>query len=77
LETGVPYGWAALVSRFSFQLGQDVTMLLIVGVVLLVIWLLGFLLFKKAVGALIHIVLIIAIIAILIHFLGSGGPHIS
>ena len=52
-------------------------MLLTVGVVLLVIWLLGFLLFKKAVGALIHIVLIIAIIAILIHFLGSGGAHIS
>ena len=52
-------------------------MLLTVGVVLLVIWLLGFLLFKKAVGALIHILLNIAIIAILVHFLGSGGARIS
>jgi len=51
-------------------------MLLIIGCVLLVLWLLGFTLFKKTVGAVIHIVLIIAIIAILIHFLGAG-PHSS
>jgi hypothetical protein len=47
-------------------------MLLIAGVVLLVLWLLGFLVFKKVVGGLIHIVLIIAIIAIVLHFLGRG-----
>ena len=48
-----------------------------IGVVLLVLWLLGFILMKKVVGGLIHVLLIIAIIAILIHFLGAGGMHIS
>jgi hypothetical protein len=52
-------------------------MFLIIGVVLLVIWLLGFILLKKAVGGLIHILLIIALIAIAVHFLGAGGMHIS
>jgi hypothetical protein len=52
-------------------------MFLMIGVVLLVLWLLGFLLLKKAVGGLIHILLIIALIAIIIHFLGAGGAHIS
>lgn len=55
----------------------DGIMLLIIGIVLLVAWLLGFLLMKKVVGGLIHILLIIALIAILIHFLGAGGAHIS
>ena len=49
-------------------------MLLIIGCVLLVIWLLGFVLLKKTVGALIHVVLIIALIVIVIHFLGNGRP---
>ena len=52
-------------------------MLLIIGCVLVVLWLLGFLVFKKVVGGLIHILLILALIAILIHFLGAGGAHIS
>ena len=52
-------------------------MLLMIGVGLLVLWLLGFVLMKKVVGGLIHVLLIIAIIAILIHFLGAGGMHIS
>ena len=52
-------------------------MFLMIGVVLLVLWLLGFLLLRKAVGGLIHILLIIALIAIIIHFLGAGGAHIS
>lgn len=52
-------------------------MLLMIGVVLLVLWLLGFVLMKKVVGGLIHVLLIIAIIAILIHFLGAGGMHTS
>ena len=50
---------------------------LMLGVVLLVLWLLGFFLVKKAVGGLIHILLIIAIILIALHFLGSGGMHMS
>ena len=52
-------------------------MLFMIGVVLLVLWLLGFILMKKVVGGLIHVLLIIAIIAILIHFLGAGGMHVS
>jgi hypothetical protein len=52
-------------------------MFLVIGCVLLVLWLLGFVLLKKTVGAVIHILLIIAIIAILVHFLGAGGAHIS
>jgi uncharacterized protein DUF5670 len=47
-------------------------MLLIIGCVLLVLWLLGFLVLKKTVGALIHIVLLIAVVLIVMHFLGMG-----
>jgi len=48
-------------------------MLLIIGCVLLVLWLLGFVLLKKTVGALIHILLIIALVVIVIHFLRGQG----
>jgi hypothetical protein len=47
-------------------------MLLIIGCVLLVLWLLGFTLMKKAVGGLIHIVLIIALVVLAVHFLKGG-----
>jgi hypothetical protein len=47
-------------------------MFLMIGVVLLVLWLLGFVLLKKAVGGLIHILLIIAVIAIAVHYLRGG-----
>jgi hypothetical protein len=47
-------------------------MLLIIGCVLVVLWLLGFLILKKTVGALIHIVLLIAVVLIVLHFLGMG-----
>jgi hypothetical protein len=52
-------------------------MLLIIGLVLLAVWLLGFLLFKKAVGWLFHILLVIAIIVIAVHFLGGLGAKVS
>ena len=42
------------------------------GVVLIVVWLLGFVVLKKVLGGLIHIVLIIALIVIVLHFLGKG-----
>ena len=47
-------------------------MLLSIGVVLFVVWVLGFLILKKVVGGLIHILLIIALIVIVLHFLGKG-----
>lgn len=42
--------------------------MLTVGVVLLVVWVLGFLLLKKVLGAIIHLVLVVAVIAIVWHF---------
>jgi hypothetical protein len=47
-------------------------MFLIIGCVLLVLWLLGFTLLKKTVGGIIHIVLLIAVIALAVHFLRGG-----
>ena len=45
-------------------------MILSVGVVLLVVWLLAFMLLRKVLGGIIHLVLIIAICAIAWHFIG-------
>jgi hypothetical protein len=48
-------------------------MLVVVAAILIVLWLCG-LLFFKAAGALIHILLVIAVIAVIAHFLrGRGG----
>jgi len=47
-------------------------MFLTIGVVLIVVWLLGFVILKKVLGGLIHLVLIIALIVIVLHFLGKG-----
>jgi uncharacterized membrane protein len=47
-------------------------MVLYAGIALLVLWLLGFLLLKKVVGGIIHVVLIIAIIAIAWHFISGA-----
>jgi hypothetical protein len=48
--------------------------ILSIGVVLLVLWVLGFLLLKKVVGTAIHLILLIAIAAIAWHFI---GPHLG
>ena len=45
-------------------------MILTVGIVLLVVWLLGFMLMRKVLGGIIHLVLIIALLAIAWHFVG-------
>ena len=55
----------------------DGTMLLMIGAAVLVFWLLGFILLKKAVGGLIHILLIIALILIVLHFIGARGGMTS
>ena len=49
-------------------------MILSIGVILLIAWVLAFLLFKKVVGAAIHLLLIVAIIAIAWYFI---GPHVG
>ncbi len=46
-------------------------MLLTIGIVLLVLWLLGFFAFHVATGF-IHVVLIIALIMIIVHFVKRG-----
>jgi hypothetical protein len=48
-------------------------MFLTIALVLLVLWACGFFLFPAAVGGLIHILLIIAVIAIIWHFI-KGKP---
>lgn len=50
-------------------------MFLLVALVLLVLWAVGFFIFP-AVGVLIHILLVLAIIAILWHFLTGRGLHV-
>jgi len=47
-------------------------MFLIIGCVLLVLWLLGFTLLRKTVGGIIHLVLIIALVVLAVHFLKGG-----
>ncbi|MFN2637959.1 MAG: lmo0937 family membrane protein [Gemmatimonadaceae bacterium] len=50
-------------------------MLLIIGLVLLVVWLGGFLILKKTVGWLFHVLLVLAVVVIAIHFLsGKATP---
>ena len=45
-------------------------MILTIGIVLLVVWFLGFMLMRKVLGGIIHVVLIVAIVAIIWHFIG-------
>lgn len=45
-------------------------MILTIGFVLLVVWFLGFMLMRKVLGGIIHLVLIIAVVAIAWHFIG-------
>lgn len=44
--------------------------MLTIGIALLVCWVLAFMLFRKVVGAVIHLVLLVAIVAIAWHFIG-------
>jgi len=44
-------------------------MILTIGIVLLVVWLLAFALMRKVVGGIIHLILVIALIAICWHFI--------
>jgi len=44
--------------------------MLTIGIVLLVIWFLGFMIMRKVLGALIHLVLIVAIALLVWHYVG-------
>jgi len=52
------------------DLQRSPIMFLTIGIVLLVVWLLGFMLMRKVLGGIIHVVLIIAVVAIAWHFVG-------
>lgn len=45
--------------------------MLTIGIIVLVLWLLGFLFFKAAKGF-IHLLLLVAIVILLFHFFGGG-----
>ena len=45
-------------------------MILTIGCVLLVVWFLGFMLMRKVLGGIIHLLLIIGLVAIVWHFVG-------
>lgn len=47
-------------------------LLLLIGIVLLIAWLVGFIGFGAAVGSFIHILLVVAVIAILWRIIGYG-----
>ena len=47
-------------------------MFLIIGLVLLGVWIIGFGMFRAIVGGMIHVVLVLAVIALAWHFVSSG-----
>ena len=49
---------------------SNVPAMLTIGIVLLVIWFLGFMIMRKVLGALIHLVLIVAIALLVWHYVG-------
>jgi hypothetical protein len=55
------------VKRDAFAAGKQVFMFLILAVVLVVMWLGGFVMFKSA-GLLIHLLLLFAVISLILHF---------
>ena len=44
--------------------------MLTIGIILLVIWLLGFMIMRKVLGAVIHLVLVVAVAMIAWHYVG-------
>jgi hypothetical protein len=79
LTIDVPFGQRLdslpfLSYRCSLQLGvakkEGTTMFLILAVVLFIVWIGGFLVFKTA-GLLIHLLLLFAIISIVMHFVSG------
>lgn len=48
-------------------------MLVVIGIVLIVFWLMGLFIFKVTKG-IIHVVLLIAVVVIVLHFVRAGHP---
>ena len=49
-------------------------MILTIGIVLLVVWFLGFMIMRKVLGAIIHVVLLVALALVIWHFV---GPYVK
>ena len=47
-------------------------MILTIGIALIVLWFIAFMIFRKIVGAIIHVLLLLAIAAIAWHYLGGA-----
>jgi hypothetical protein len=56
-----------VIHRFTGDLGKEISMFLTLFLILLVMWVLGFFAFHVA-GGLIHLLLIVAVISLLLHF---------
>lgn len=57
------------------QLDKGVSMLLAIAAILLVLWLLGFLVIHIG-GAFIHILIVIAVIVVILHFVRGRGSRV-
>lgn len=66
------HGWAA---DLEWPLLSERIMLATIGVILLIAWLLGFVAFNVGSG-LIHILLVIAVVAIIMHFIRGRGTTV-
>jgi hypothetical protein len=55
-------------TRAQWEFTKEISMFLALFVILLVMWLLGFLAFHVA-GGLIHLLIVIAVISLVVHFL--------
>jgi hypothetical protein len=53
--------------------GKETAMLLTIGIVLLILWALGFFAFHVA-GGLIHLLLVIAVIVVIVHLIQGRRP---
>jgi hypothetical protein len=73
----------ALIGGTDSTLTGATDMFLILGLVLLAVWLIGFGMFRAIVGGLIHVVLVLAVIALAWHFVSTahrssdGGRSVS
>ena len=62
-------------THFPISITEEATMFATIAIVLLVLWVLGFVVFKVTAG-LIHILIIIAVIALVMHFVRGRAPRV-
>ena len=65
---GAALGTSPVEPRLRLTTGKDSNMLATIGIILIVLWLLGLLVFKSL-GAIVHIALVVGIILIVLNFM--------